>query len=89
MDSKKIDKVTRKLLKMIGKAKLNAAEIITVFAKVGYSLGASIGNRLDDPPGFLELKMKYQEEPTVDVALMLQSLQMAEWVASITETEEK
>lgn len=84
----KIEKILKKILKVVNKADLNVPEIITLIGRICLSVGASIAKRTEDPPTLAELTTTYHQSPTVDVALMLQGYQMFKWVESLKETKE-
>jgi len=80
-EDKKIDKATADLLKALNKNNLTVAEMIRVFSRLGYTIGASLAGFEGKGPADIEvLKQEYYTHPTVDIALMLQALLIDTWV---------
>jgi len=92
--SKKVEKTLNLLVKILNKQNLNIAELIEVYGNLGYSLGTAMAKKPDGIP-LEKLKEMYHIKPTVDIALMLQSLQILHWQEQFKEnpvlstTEEK
>jgi hypothetical protein len=79
-DPEKAATILEELIEVFQRHKPTVGEILTVSSNLLYTLGASIGEYGEKGPGFDELKKLYYEESgRMDVALMLQGMQMATW----------
>jgi len=79
-DPNKASALLEELIEVFQRHRPTVGEIVTVSSNLLYTLGASIGQYGETGPGVDELKRLYYSEPgRMDVALMLQGLQMATW----------
>lgn len=79
-DPEKASALLEELIEVYQRHRPTVGEIITVSSNLLYTLGASIGNYDEKGPGLDELKRLYYEEPgRLDVALMLNGMQMSTW----------
>lgn len=75
-----INSTLNKLIKLINKSSHTRPELIELYGKLGYLIGASIGGYSEnDKPTLQDLKHMYYVNPTLDVALMLQGLTTQTW----------
>ena len=70
------------------------AELITLYANLGYRIGQNIANqfydrKIGDTPDLDKLQKLYYSEPSVDVALMLNALTMLTWIQSLENSSKK
>lgn len=79
IDEEKIGAILDKLLKLINKSKLTIPELLILVGNLSYFIGASIAGLKETGPSLEELKKHYYKNPTVDVALMLQGLEITSW----------
>lgn len=84
----KVDNCLTDLVKIFNKYKLNVKEILLTYGNLGYNLGAAIGGYKDKGPSVDELELLYATKPTVDVALMINSLQINLWGDDLNKTIE-
>ena len=87
-NKKNLDKVYTKLVKIFQEAKLDVRDILTIYGNLGYTLGASIGGYQTKGPNIEELNHLYATNPTVDVALMIQSINTVLWAEDLGKTIE-
>jgi len=84
-DEKKIAESIQKVLRILNKDKLNITELILFYARLGYSIGASMAGLKVDGPKLQELQQEYYKNPTVDVGMMMQGLLTETWIDSYKE----
>ena len=73
---------------MLRKANFTVAELITLYANLGYRIGSNIATQfydrtLSEPPNIDELQKLYYSHPTPDVALALNALTMLSWIENL------
>lgn len=79
-DPDKCSEMYEELVETFRKHTPTVGEILIAYGNLGYTLGASIGGYKDKGPGPEKLKELYYSEPgRLDVALMIQSLQVVDW----------
>jgi len=79
VNEKKIGKILDKVLDMINKSKLTIPELIILIGNLSYFIGASIAGFVEKGPSIDDLKKEYYRNPTIDIALMLQGLEITTW----------
>jgi hypothetical protein len=87
IDSDKTSECLDRIITIIKEAKLNISELVILYSNLGYTLGASIEGFKDNGPSLENLNKMYYSNPTIGVALMLQSLLINSWSISIENNE--
>lgn len=84
-DPDRCTEVLAELVEVFQKHKPTVGEILIAYGNLGYTLGASIG-KFEKGPSIEELEKLYYSEPgRLDVALMIQGLQVTTWYESYAE----
>ncbi len=85
-DLKKVEECIRSLEKILQDQNLNVGELLLVYGNLGYKMGANLRRALSDPkfksePPDLDILNKlYYTNASIDVALMITSLQIVSWI---------
>ena len=88
-DPSKVESAYEKLVKIFQEEKLTVGEIIVAYSNLGYVLGASIEGITEERKSIGDLEKIYATEPTIGVALCLQSIHTATWYTDHLDQEKK
>lgn len=79
-DEERCNDLYEELVEVFKKHKPTVGEILIAYGNLGYALGASIGEFSEKGPGIDELKQLYYQHPKrLDLALMLQGMNITSW----------
>ena len=84
LNKKKIEKVLNKVLNLLSRNKFTQEEVVVLYGNLGLALGASMAECTRNMPTVRELHERYENSPTIDVAMMLNGLNVASWVSKDT-----
>lgn len=78
-DDNKVAATLVKIHKLLNKEHFTIPELLLFYSNLGYEIGASIAMIKGPGPSLQELQLEDKVNPTIDTALMLQSLLMNSW----------
>jgi hypothetical protein len=74
------EKAVKQLIQVINSYDFTISEIVYVFSQLGYAIGASIAGLTEETVDLPTLERQYYSNPTIDIALMLQSTLISTWI---------